>query len=68
MVSVHPIRHSDVILTLLQFEYFPLSMSYGQNQLWVGDKMGSLHLVDATNGLFDLVEVRKLSNINCRVL
>ena len=37
-------------------------MSYGQNQLWVGDKMGSLHLVDATNGLFDLVEVGKLRN------
>ena len=41
-----------------QFEYFPLSMSYGQNQLWIGDKMGNLHLVDATNGCFDLLDVK----------
>ena len=36
---------------------FPLSMSYGRNQLWVGDKTGSLHLLDATEQRFDVVAV-----------
>ena len=38
-----------------------MSMSYGADQLWLGDKTGRLHLVDASDGDFNLVEVCTLN-------
>ena len=34
-----------------------MSLSYLDDQLWVGDKTGQIHLVDATDGDFNVVEV-----------
>ena len=34
-----------------------MRMSYGGDQLWLGDKKGLIHLVDATDGDFNLVQV-----------
>ncbi len=50
-------QKKDGYFGLFQFAEFPMCMSYGQDQLWVGDKTGSLHLVDATDGLFNLIQV-----------
>ncbi len=36
-----------------------MRVSYGSDQLWLGDKTGKLHLVDATDGDFNLVEVSR---------
>ena len=30
-----------------------MDLSYGDGQLWSGDKEGKLHLIDARDGLFD---------------
>ena len=38
-------------------EEFVMRMSYGGDQLWLGDKKGLIHLVDATDGDFNLVQV-----------
>ena len=38
-----------------------MCLSYDEDQLWIGDKEGLVHLVDATDGDFDIVEV--LTNI-----
>jgi len=35
---------------------FPMSFSWHGNSLYVGDKSGSLHLVDTTNDTFEIVE------------
>lgn len=34
-----------------------MSMSYDDGQLWVGDKGGSVHLLDASSGDLRLVKV-----------
>ncbi len=39
-----------------------MRMSYGQDQLWLGDKTGQLHLVDATDGDFNLIEVTVMNS------
>ena len=39
-----------------------MRMSYGQDQLWLGDKKGQLHLVDATDGDFNLIEVTLMNS------
>ena len=36
-----------------------MSMWYEQDELWVGDKLGLVHLIDATDGDFNVVEVRE---------
>ena len=40
-----------------QIDPYPMSLSYGQDQLWVGDKAGNVHLLDATDGDFNIVKV-----------
>jgi len=35
---------------------FPMSMSWHGNSLYVGDKSGSLYLIDTTNDAFDIVQ------------
>jgi len=35
---------------------FPMSMSWHGNSLYVGDKLGSLYLIDTTNDAFDIVQ------------
>ncbi|XP_045157904.2 F-box/WD repeat-containing protein 9-like [Mercenaria mercenaria] len=37
----------------IETENFVLSMSYGDGQLWMGDKLGKLHVMDTRDGLFD---------------
>lgn len=34
-----------------------MCLSYGENQLWVGDKTGLIHLFDTYSGTFELVQV-----------
>ena len=41
----------------IQLDSFSMCMSYGFNQLWTGQKDGTLHVLDATHGKFDIVEV-----------
>ena len=41
----------------MQLESFSMCMSYGFNQLWTGQKDGTLHVLDAAHGMFDIVEV-----------
>ncbi|XP_046353585.1 F-box/WD repeat-containing protein 9-like [Haliotis rufescens] len=49
-------RRADKNYKRLELDTYPLDMSYGNNQLWYGDKQGFLHLMDTANGAFDLVE------------
>ena len=35
---------------------FPMSMSWSGNSLYVGDKSGSLYLIDTTHDLFEIVQ------------
>jgi hypothetical protein len=50
----------DASFCFLQTESFVPSMSYQNNQLWMGDKAGKLNVMDTTDGLFDesLIKVR----------
>jgi hypothetical protein len=41
----------------IQFDSYPMSLSYTDDQMWVGDKGGEIHLLDATDGDFNIVEV-----------
>lgn len=45
--------HSCFVLLFDQIESFVMSMSYGDGQLWYGDKQGSLHAMDTRDGLFN---------------
>lgn len=49
-------RRANKVFKTLEFEEYPMSLDYGQDQLWVGDKGGSLHLIDATDGDFNIVQ------------
>ncbi|XP_046544819.1 F-box/WD repeat-containing protein 9-like [Haliotis rubra] len=49
-------RRADKNYKRLELDTYPLDMSYGNNQLWFGDKQGFLHLLDTSHGAFDLVE------------
>lgn len=42
----------------IETESFVLTMSYGDGQLWMGDKMGKLHVMDTRNGLFDETSIQ----------
>ncbi|CAL1271227.1 unnamed protein product [Larinioides sclopetarius] len=44
------------VLKTLQFEGFPLSMSYDFHQLLVGDVLGFFHVIDPTEQSFELVQ------------
>lgn len=37
----------------IQTDSFIMNMSYGNGQLWTGDKEGKLHVLNTTDGLFD---------------
>lgn len=49
-------RRADAVLKTLELAEYPMSMSYHTDQLWVGDKSGLLHLIDANDGDFSVVE------------
>ena len=34
-----------------------MALSFGHQQLWIGDKAGKIHLYDATLGQFEFVQV-----------
>ena len=51
------IKFTCDLSSMFQFDQYPMSLSYGQDQLWVGDKAGKLHLLDATDGDFLSVAV-----------
>lgn len=37
----------------IEIDSFVMAMSYGDGQLWTGDKQGNLHVLNAKDGLFD---------------
>ncbi|GFS04808.1 F-box/WD repeat-containing protein 9 [Elysia marginata] len=45
-------RRADKIFKMLKLESLPLCLSYHDNQLWFGDRTGTLHLHDGTDGSF----------------
>ncbi|XP_064624803.1 F-box/WD repeat-containing protein 9-like isoform X2 [Lineus longissimus] len=49
-------RRAEILLKTLHFEHFPMCMDYNMNQLFIGDKIGRLHLVDASDVKFDLIK------------
>jgi len=62
-VAVYDITAGKVFKTI-QMEAFPMCMSYANDQLWVGDKLGSVHIFDATDGDFDLIETYKVGHLS----
>lgn len=44
----------------MEVENFVLSLSYGDGQLWFGDKVGKLHVMDARDGLFDEEDIKTM--------
>ena len=46
---------------VFQLDSFPLSMSYGRDQLWLGQRTGSVVLIDASDKDFDIVAVSLFS-------
>lgn len=49
-------RRADGLVKTLKLDSYPMCMSYSDNQLWLGDKTGQVHLVDATQGSFNVVK------------
>ncbi|KAK3790250.1 hypothetical protein RRG08_034814 [Elysia crispata] len=45
-------RRADKIFKMIKLESLPLCLSYHDNQLWFGDRTGTLHLHDGTDGSF----------------
>ena len=41
-----------------------LDLSYGDGQLWSGNKEGKLHLIDARHGLFDETTMQVLKSFS----
>ncbi|KAK6180165.1 hypothetical protein SNE40_012361 [Patella caerulea] len=54
-ISIYDRRTSSVYKTVKLENCYALDLSYGDNQLWFGDKEGQLHLMDATYGNFTTV-------------
>ncbi|CAG5119883.1 unnamed protein product [Candidula unifasciata] len=48
-------RRAGKIFIMFKLKNYPLCMSYTENQLWFGDRTGTLHLHDGTDGLFQHV-------------
>lgn len=42
----------------IQMDSFVMDLSYGDGQLWSGDKEGKLHLIDTRDGLFDETNIQ----------
>ncbi|XP_022087368.1 F-box/WD repeat-containing protein 9-like [Acanthaster planci] len=49
-------RRAGKILKKIELEKFPMCMSYGLGQLWVGRKDGQVTVIDPTQGKFDIVQ------------
>ncbi|XP_033738875.1 F-box/WD repeat-containing protein 9-like [Pecten maximus] len=49
-------RRAGRVYKTLQTESYAMSLSFGHNQLWMGDREGQVHLYDTTNGSFDIVQ------------
>ena len=49
-------RRADAIFKTLTLAEYPMCMGAWQDQLWVGDKIGLIHLIDTTDGDFNIVE------------
>ncbi|PIK47304.1 putative F-box/WD repeat-containing protein 9 [Apostichopus japonicus] len=49
-------RRADKVLIEHRFKSFPMSLSYGYNQLWTGHKSGQLKVTYPNDGLFDVVK------------
>lgn len=54
-ISVYDRRSSKIINKRKLIDY-PMSMSYDGDQLWIGDKGGHVHLIDASNGHLHIVD------------
>ena len=54
------VANESSCVSVLEVENYPLDVSYHSNQLWFGDKMGNLNLMDTSLGKFELVQVRVL--------
>lgn len=50
-----------LLFLIEQFKSFPMSLSYGYNQLWTGHKSGQLKVTYPNDGLFDVVKVSSLN-------
>ncbi|KAL8583492.1 hypothetical protein ACOMHN_056302 [Nucella lapillus] len=48
-------RRAGLTFKSVQVENYPLDISYHSNQLWFGDRMGHLNLMDTMLGKFELV-------------
>ncbi|XP_076441175.1 F-box/WD repeat-containing protein 9-like [Babylonia areolata] len=47
-------RRAGLVFKSVQVENYPMAVSYHSNQLWFGDRMGHLNLLDTTMGKFEL--------------
>lgn len=52
------------ILKAFSLEYFPMCISYEYHHLWVGDKLGFIHLVDPTNEKFNIIRTYSSGHVN----
>ncbi|XP_077863902.1 uncharacterized protein LOC144348387 [Saccoglossus kowalevskii] len=55
----YPVIPGIQFYCLCQMEKFPMTISYNpecQGQIWIGEKTGLLHLMDARDGVFDIVK------------
>ncbi|XP_060085970.1 F-box/WD repeat-containing protein 9-like [Ylistrum balloti] len=49
-------RRAGRVYKTIQTDSYAMGLSYGHNQLWMGDKEGQVHLFDTTYGSFEKVE------------
>ncbi|XP_067124620.1 F-box/WD repeat-containing protein 9-like [Centruroides vittatus] len=56
-------KRNRKLLNVIKFQGYPMSLSYGYDHLWVGDKQGVIHLIDPTNEKFNLVETYKIGHV-----
>lgn len=55
-VALYDRRRTGAVVKKQKLQQYPMSMSYDDGQLWVGDKGGSVHLLDASSGDLRLVK------------
>lgn len=56
-------KRNRKLLNILKFQGFPMSLSYGFNHLWVGDKQGLIHLIDPIEEKFNLIETYEIGHV-----
>lgn len=49
-------RRAGRVYKTIQTESYAMDLSFGHNQLWMGDKEGQIHLYDTTHGSFEIVQ------------